>query len=1044
MRLFRQSLVALAMLVATAPALLAQRRITGRVTEEGTNSPLGSVSVQVTGSTTGAYTNAEGAFSLTVPNGAVSLRVRRIGYSLRTVLVQANQSTVTVSLKKDVLQLETQIVTGQQGTLDRRNAATAVVQVTSEDLNRVPAQSLEQVLQGKVVGARINMNSGAPGGGGQIQFRGVTSVLGNGEPLYVIDGVLMSNASIASGANTLTRAAGAAANIASVQDNRTNRLADLNPNEIDDVQVLKGAAASALYGSRATNGVVIITTKRGKTGTPRWSLTQRVGQASLLRDVGQRCFQDTTTALAAGTASSNAAIAREVLTAAIAANGGNIPCNNFSRQLFGDNAPAYETGLQVSGGNDQTRYLAAISRKYDAGTANNTNATRDNARINIDQNISSRLTARLDLAYTRSQSNRGLSNNGNDPNTSPGYVFAKTPSFISLQNPDTAGLYPINRFGGVGSNFANTSNPFQTFEFITNNEDVNRLVGAASLNYQLLATDKQQLRVEYFAGLDRFDQVNNILSPSILQFEAVDGLPGTSVFSNSVSRQLNQALRAYWTYTPGRLGATFNTIAGVTEEEQGLNVTRNRAQNLLSGVPNINQGQQLSFQNRELQRDQAWFVNQSVLAFDDRLYVAAGVRGDRSSNNGDVSKYYVFPTAQASYRFVNALPGLDEFKLRSSWGQTGNRPLYGQRNITFTPVTLIGGFNGIGVNAGLGNPDVAPERKTELELGADVTAFSRRLAFEYTYADAKIDDVLFQRPIPASAGVNSQIFNGGRLRNKSHEAGVTVVPIQRRDFTWVSRMTYQRIRNGVDTLPIPPFPVGNTGFGAGFGRARITQGVSTTAIWGNKPIIVRTAAGQDSIFTRDTIIGDGNPNYELSFTNTYTVGRFTLNVQVDYRNGGDLVNLTQQINDQFQNSRDYDAPSPCRGQTAANRNCIRNANGVITLLDTSSTAKLGAYRFTRWNGGSNATPYTQDGSFVKLREVALNYAVPTELTRKLFGSRVSDVRLSVVGRNLGIWSPYWGVDPEVNNFGNNNVGRFIDLAPFPPARQFFFSVDLGF
>ena len=1044
MRLFRQCVAVAAMCIAAAPALLAQRRITGRVTDEGAGSPLASVSVQVTGTTTGTYTSADGAFSLAVPNGAISLRVRRIGYSLRTVLVQANQSTVNVALKKDVLQLETQIITGQQGTLDRRNAATAVVQVTSEDLNRVPAQSLEQVLQGKVVGARINMNSGAPGGGGQIQFRGVTSVLGNGEPLFVIDGVLMSNASIASGANTLTRAAGAAGNIASVQDNRTNRLADLNPNEIDDVQVLKGAAASALYGSRATNGVVIITTKRGKTGTPRWSLSQRVGQSSLLRDVGQRCFRDTTDALTAGTASSNAAIAREVLTAAISANGGVIPCNNFSRQLFGDNAPAYETNLQVSGGNDQTRYLASISRKYDAGTANNTNATRDNARINIDQNVSSRLTARLDLAYTRSQSNRGLSNNGNDPNTSPGYVFAKTPSFIELQTRDSAGLFPINRFGGVGSNFANTSNPFQTFEFITNNEDVNRVVGAASLNYQLLATDRQQLRVEYFAGLDRFDQVNNILSPSILQFEAVDGLPGTSVFGNAVSRQVNQALRAYWTVTPAKLGATFNTIAGVTEEQQGLNVTRNRAQNLLSGVPNINQGQQLSFQSRELQRDQAWFLNQSVLAFDDKLYMAAGVRGDRSSNNGDVAKFYIFPTAQASYRLVNLLPKLDETKLRASWGQTGNRPLYGQRNITFAPVTLIGGFNGIGVNAGLGNPEVAPERKTELELGVDVTAFSRRLAFEYTYADARIDDVLFQRPIPPTAGVSTQIFNGGVLRNKSHEAAVTVVPFQRNGFTWVSRTSFQRIRNNVQELPIPPFAVGNTGFGAGFGRARVTQGVSTTAIWGNKPIIVKTAAGRDSIFTRDTVIGDGNPNFELSFTNTYTVSRFTLNVQVDYRNGGDLVNLTQQINDQFQNSRDYDAPSPCRGQTAANLDCIRNAGGVITLLDTSATARLGAYRFSRWNSSNNATPYTQNGSFVKLREISLNYAVPTEFSRRIFGSRVSDVRLNIVGRNLGIWSPYWGVDPEVNNFGNNNVGRFVDLAPFPPARQFFFSVDLGF
>jgi hypothetical protein len=207
MRLVHQSAVALAVLVASASDLLAQRRVTGRVTEEGSGAPLGAASIQVVGSTTGAYTDANGAFGFNVPTGAVSLRVRRIGFQQRTVLVQANQSSVDVALKKDVLQLEAQVVTAQQGTVERRNAATSVVQVSAEELNRVPAMTVDQALQGKVVGARINMNTGAPGGGGQIQFRGTTSILGNAEPLFVIDGVIMSNASIAGGANTLTRAA---------------------------------------------------------------------------------------------------------------------------------------------------------------------------------------------------------------------------------------------------------------------------------------------------------------------------------------------------------------------------------------------------------------------------------------------------------------------------------------------------------------------------------------------------------------------------------------------------------------------------------------------------------------------------------------------------------------------------------------------------------------------------------------------------------------------------------------------------------------------
>jgi len=255
--------------------------------------------------------------------------------------------------------------------------------------------TVDQALQGKVVGARINMNSGTPGGGGQIQIRGVTSVLGNGEPLFVIDGVIMSNASIAGGQNSISRAAGFAANIASVQDNRTNRLADLNPNEIEDIQVLKGAAASALYGSRATNGVVIITTKRGRSGQARWAFTQRVGQWSLLRGVGQRRFLDTTSAIQAASLAANATVAREQLAAAMQANGGQIPFNDFTEQLFGRRDLSWESGVQVTGGNDGTRFLASVGRKVDNGIAVNTNSTRDNARLNLDQRLGSRLTARL-------------------------------------------------------------------------------------------------------------------------------------------------------------------------------------------------------------------------------------------------------------------------------------------------------------------------------------------------------------------------------------------------------------------------------------------------------------------------------------------------------------------------------------------------------------------------------------------------------------------------------------------------------------------------
>ena len=1038
MGLIRRGATVLALLTLAAGELIAQRRVSGKVTEEGSGAPLGNVSVQLVGTTQGAYTTEAGTYSLMVPNGAVSLRVRRIGYQLRNVLVPAASSLADVTLKKDVLQLEGIVVTGQQGTLERKNAATAVVSVSGAQLAAVPSVSLDQALQGKVVGARINLNSGAPGGGGQIQIRGVTSILGNGQPLFVIDGVIMSNAAISSGANSIT---GAGGGIATIQDNPTNRLADMNPAEIEDIQVLKGAAAASLYGSRATNGVVVITTKRGKAGAARWNFSQRVGQSTLQRSVGMRRFADTTSALAAAGSTSGKAIFRSIY----AANGNTIPFNNHVDDLFGKTGFGYNSALSVSGGTADggTRYLASVGRQLEGGIAINTNALRDNARINIDHAMSSRLTAKLDLGISRNSANRAVSNNDNT-NISPLYNFAFTPSFFDLQTLDAQGNFPVNPYAGGGG--ATGSNPFQTYTFLKNNEDVNRFIGSGSLSFQALQTAQNRLRFEYLAGIDRFDQDNQIYSPNFLQYEPNDALLGTAVQSNAVSRQLNQRLSLSYDFTPSNLPFSLSTVAGVTEEQQRLNQYRVQARGLIPGVTNIDQGTQATIQTRTKEIDQAWYVQQSILAFDEKLYISGSIRGDRSSNNGDFRKFYTFPAVQASYRFVNALPKLEEFKLRASWGQTGNRPTYFARFVNFAGTGQIDGINGLGVSTTLGNPNIFPERKTETEVGFDARGFDGRVGVEATYFDAKINDLFLQRPLAGSSGLATEFFNGGRLRNKGTEVAVTVEPIRAKGFSWVSRTSFMRVRNVTEALPVATFNAAATGFGAAFGRARVAQGVSTTAIWANTPFFIRNAAGGDSLaFTRDTIAGEATPDHEMFFTNTFVVGRFTLGVQVDWRKGGDLSNVNQVNFDEGQNARDYDQPSPCRGATSARNECrIVTGTNRTAMVDTSATATLGEYRYTRWNGGSNGTVYVQDGSFVKLRELSLSFAVPSKLTQRYLGNRFSDVRVNMTGRNLVTWTKYWGADPEVSNFGGNNVGRFVDLAPFPPSRNVSFGVDFGF
>jgi TonB-dependent SusC/RagA subfamily outer membrane receptor len=324
------------------------RDVTGKVTMAGAGTPLVDVTVGILGQQVGVRTNERGEYRIRVPQGEVSLLARGLGYKRQTIRVAANENTANFSLEKDVLQLEGVTVTGAATTTDRRVAATAVASVNTAELNRVPARSLEGNLAGKVAGARMFENSGAPGGGAQIQIRGATSVLGSGDPLYVVDGVIISNASISSGSSSVTRASGSTG---SSQDQVVNRLADLNPNDIENIEVLKSAAASAIYGSRATNGVVVITTKRGKQGKATWNVVQRMGTQQAQRLLGHRSFANYAEVKPYVGGVYGDSVARA------ACGTGACPSFDWQKELYGRTSPSWETLLSSAGGANNTRYF---------------------------------------------------------------------------------------------------------------------------------------------------------------------------------------------------------------------------------------------------------------------------------------------------------------------------------------------------------------------------------------------------------------------------------------------------------------------------------------------------------------------------------------------------------------------------------------------------------------------------------------------------------------------------------------------------------------
>ncbi|HVX39302.1 MAG TPA: SusC/RagA family TonB-linked outer membrane protein [Gemmatimonadaceae bacterium] len=1029
----RFAAVSLLLGLAAAPLAAQGREVTGRVTDAG-GTPLTEATIGVAGAQVGVRTNERGEYRIRVPAGDVTLMARAIGFKRTEQKVPAGQSTANFSLDKDVLELEGVTVTGQATTVDKRNATTATATVSADELMTAPAKSVEGNLAGKVVGASIMENSGVPGGGMQIQIRGATSILASGDPLYVVDGVIISNASIAGGLSSISRASGSTA---STQDQTVNRLADLNPNDIENIEVLKSAAATAIYGSRATNGVVVITTKKGKAGATHFNVTQRMGTQQATRLLGSRHF------------TSYAQVQKYLGSSAHADSIAKANCSptcswyDWQSQLYDNTSPSFETALSTSGGSGNTRYYGSLNDRQTTGVERNSGARLTSGHVNLDQTIGDKLTISGGADFAHSLVKDGIGNNDN-AGISPIYTFGYAPAIYDLQKIDPATgrlVYMWMNGGGAG-----TSNPFDVVNSITNAEDTWRQMANLRVGYSLLSTPKNNLQLTYVGGVDRFQLEGNQYSPNYMQYEPADGFLGTSQILTADSRFINQSMNGVWTYTPGWswLNSAQSSFGGTYETQRqrtynirmrGLTPTRETA----VGGTDIATGD-----NIQEYRDQSRYFNEQVIAFGEKLALQYGIRADRSSANGDRGKYYTFPKYSASYRFIEPFTRftskIDEIKLRASFGESGNRPNYGVRDVTIASGGTIGGIGSLVAASGLGNTSIKPEVMNEQEYGLDGTFFHGRASLELTHYERVIKDLLVTFPLPPSSGLGSETVNGGQMSTRGFEGGLSLVPISNRTLEWTFRTTYQHNVQMMDQLSVPGFIAPGGSFGSAYGRNRIFQGTRPTYIWGNLKfscinstdasghLVAGTGAdgkpchqlkpGEtvSKSVTRDSIIADANPIAQISFLNTFKFSRFTVSGLLDWRVAGYTADMTNNLFDEGGNSADFDKPSP--------------TSGVV----------MGDYRYSSFASG-NISPYIQAGTFVKLRELNVTYQAPARFAQLL---RTNDLRLSVQGRNLYMWSKYWSFDPEFNNFGNQNFNRFIDLAPYPSSRQFYISVDLGY
>jgi TonB-dependent starch-binding outer membrane protein SusC len=1031
----RSTLSAFAFL-ALVPAILAAqtREITGRVTQTASGAPITEATVGLLGAQVGVRTSERGEYRLKIPAGGATVLVRAIGFKRATAQVSASQTTADFALDKDVLQLEGVTVTGQATTVDRRNASTAIASVTADELMTAPAKSVEGNLAGKVVGATIFENSGVPGGGMQIQIRGATSILGQGDPLYVIDGIIVSNASIPGGLASISRSSGSTS---SSQDQTVNRLADINPNDIENIEVLKSAAATAIYGSRATNGVVVITTKKGKTGATRYNVTQRVGSQQATRLLGSRTFESY--------AEVKPWLGASPQADSVAKANCNPVCPKFDwqGQLYDNASPSYETIVNTSGGSGNTRFYGSLNDRQNPGVQINSGARRTSGRLNLDQTVGEKLTISGGVDVTHNFVQNGVGNNDNS-GISPEYAFGYEPAIYDLRTIDPTTGRPVRMYMNGGGDAA--QNPFEVLRAITNNEDTWRQTGSIRASYALLSAPKNNIQLSYIGGVDRYQLEGTQYAPNYLQFQSADGFLGDSQILTADSRLINQSINAVWTFTPGwRFFNNAQTSVGGTIETSFFNTYQIRQRGLTPTKLTANGGSDIATADRiEEFRDQSRYFNEQVIALDEKLALTFGVRADRGSANGDREKYYAYPKYSASYRFVEPLGHfssiIDELKLRASFGKSGNRPNYGNRDVTISSGGVIGGQGSLVASTILGNPDIRPEVMNEQEYGLDAAMFNGRVSLEGSIYRRKISDLLVTFPLPQSSGLASQTINGGTMSTRGFEGGLSLIPISTKNLEWTFRATYQHNSQMVDELLVPAFAVAGS-FGSAYGRNRIAVGTRPTYIWGNIPFscinttdatgLVTNKTGADGqachrIYpgdaavagstVRDSIIADANPSGQTSFLNTLRYRSFSLTTLLDWRVGGYTATMTKNLWDEGGQSRDFDDPSPVAGQS------------------------LGDFRYSQFAAGNIAT-YIDKGTFLKLREVNLSFQAPSRWAESL---RARELRISVQGRNLWMKTDYWSFDPEFSNFGNSNFNRFIDLAPYPSNRQFNISFDLGY
>jgi len=1089
-------IAAVGVLVCAASTASAQAgtTISGTVTtEQGV--PLPGATVLIQGTTTGAHTDDAGRYVIVVPadraNGQSGVLVARvIGYSARTVpIVLTAGSTINqnFSLTVNPLNLDVVLVTGAGTSTTRERLTTTINSVDSSALTRAAnPQNVVSALAAQAPNVEVRTQSGEPGSSASIKIRGAASLSGTNQPLFVVDGQPIDNQtfstqSIANGSGT---AAGADASTVA-----PNRASDINPADIESIQILKSSAAAAIYGARAANGVVLITTKSGTPGATKYTIssTETFDRVNM-PDVLQHQFVQGLNGTAATCGGPDCSVARYSWGPAAAPG---TPLFDHSNELF-DTGVTADNNLQVSGGNDRTTFYASGGLMNQNGYLKGPNNKYNRATIRLKgtQQINSKFKIGGNLSYidTRGKFVQKGSNLS-------GVMLGALRTPPNFNNEDTYlpnGLQRAYRFPNATSvaameNAVYYDNPFFVLDNPGNRSELGRSVANLtadwtplewlSVNETLGADYYNDWRLESLPLTSGGDAVGNVTRNDLNNLEIDHNLIATAKHTFGTNTDL--------TFTVGqnlnsrRLRQTF------AFGEQLIAPTPFNIQNTIT--PRVQE-------YRALRHIEAYF-GQAELSLFDQLVLNLGLRNDGFSTFGSANPRANYPKASAAWTFSNLINNRDRTglfsygKLHVAYGETGKEPpayaaVTALSSTNFFTLSGFGdalksGINGQGALSTsliVGNPNLKPERNKETEVGADLAFLNSKIDFSATGYNKKGSDIILSAPINASqTGSNQQVLNAATITNKGLELTLNLHPLQRPDAAWDIGVQFGKNKGNVQSLNGAQFITYNLeGFNGAIGASaigfapgviqgadfvRCGRGLTNVAVTGMGVVADIDALcgsapkgalflGPDGLPVPDAtqrIIADPNPKYTMSYSSSMRWHKLSLSGLLDVRKGGSVWNGTRGVLDFFGTGIDTKQRTMTNGQYGVNyalKNYPTTAGPGKNVVPFQSPDDWQNWFLGDGGGfGSVGAQFVEDGSFAKLREISLTYTLDNQTFKNLTGFSSADIRIA--GRNLKTWTKYTGFDPEVNLGGAEFLTQGLDYFINPPTRSFVLSFSLS-